>query len=47
MVPYEERLRALIALCNERGPQVYDDPDLRGATDAWIDPEIECVSAAA
>lgn len=42
---YEERLRAVIALFNERGPEMFDDPSVLSATRAWIDPEIECVSA--
>ena len=45
MGPYEERLRATLAIFNERGPAMYDDPEVVAAAREWIDPEIESFAA--
>ena len=42
---YADQLRLSLAIFNERGPDMYDDPDVRAMSHEWIDPGIESSSA--
>jgi ketosteroid isomerase-like protein len=44
--PHETRLRALLAIYNERGPDMYDDPEVLAMTGEWVDPQVESFTAA-
>lgn len=42
---YEDQLRLTLAIFNERGPAMYDDPEVRAMAREWIDPDIESSAA--
>jgi ketosteroid isomerase-like protein len=44
--PYESQLRAMLAAYNERGLDMFSDPDVRAIVEELIDPEIESFTAA-
>jgi ketosteroid isomerase-like protein len=42
---YEDQLQMTLAIFNERGPTMYEDPDVLAMAREWIDPDIQSVAA--